>query len=334
MRKFYNILLILIFASCVASSQIKNEYGVYESVLRNVQGTIDQISLNLTSAAYKAGWNVITTIDAGVPEGCPYKARVIVLYEPSYLKNVMDANRKTGPFAIIDRINIFQDEQGLHLSVVNPHSISRTVLMDDSKYSEVSELHLQSLRSLIISAVKGESSKQQYGQIRDEGFIGKTMGVIAGGRFDAKIENEITIPKGDLSEIADKVEKSLTIKGTKWGTHAAYRIQLNDYETVIIGITGTPMDSKSFTIVGSGSDDSREDFKCAGLAHAGAYPLELVVTHEKNDVVIRIVDAMFRMKMYFEDAGVWAFMKNMAMPGSIEDEIINRVLPAIKQITK
>jgi len=33
------------------------------------------------------------------------------------------------------------------------------------------------------------------------------------------------------------------------------------------------------------------------------------------------VDAMFRMKMYFEDAGKWAFMKNMGMPGSLADEI-------------
>jgi len=31
---------------------------------------------------------------------------------------------------------------------------------------------------------------------------------------------------------------------------------------------------------------------------------------------------MYRMKMYFEDAGMWAFMKNMSMPGEIEDEIV------------
>lgn len=30
---------------------------------------------------------------------------------------------------------------------------------------------------------------------------------------------------------------------------------------------------------------------------------------------------MFRMKMYFEDAGKFAFMKNMGMPGSIHDAI-------------
>ena len=31
------------------------------------------------------------------------------------------------------------------------------------------------------------------------------------------------------------------------------------------------------------------------------------------------------MKVYFEDAGKWAFMKNMGMPGQIEKEIIEMV---------
>ena len=81
------------------------------------------------------------------------------------------------------------------------------------------------------------------------------------------------------------------------------------------------MDSKSFEIVRSGSDDSRSDLKCPGLAHAGAYPIEVVVRRDGNSVKIQCVDAMYRMKMYFEDAGKWAFMKNMGMPGSIAEEI-------------
>jgi hypothetical protein len=34
---------------------------------------------------------------------------------------------------------------------------------------------------------------------------------------------------------------------------------------------------------------------------------------------------MYRMKMFFEDAGKWAFMKNMGMPGSIHDEIAAQI---------
>jgi hypothetical protein len=331
MKKLLSLLLILFFVSNVASSQTKKEFGVYEYVVRESEGTIDQISTDLTRAFTQAGWIVVTAIDASVPDKCPYKARVIILYNLSYMKNIMDANRKTGPYAIIDRINVFNDEQGVHVSVINPHSINRTVLMDDTKYYDLSEAHLQSLRSVIISAVKGKQSDKQYGELRDEGFIGKTMGIVAGGRFDEKIENEFVVPKGNLIDVAAKVGKSLTEKGKKWGTHDVYRIHFEEYGIEIIGITGTPMDSKSFEIVKSGSDDSREDFKCPGLAHAGAYPFEVVVSLDNDGVKVSMVAAMFRMKMYFEDAGTWAFMKNMTMPGSIADEIMDRISSALKE---
>jgi len=42
-------------------------------------------------------------------------------------------------------------------------------------------------------------------------------------------------------------------------------------------------------------------------------------------VKVYMVDVMYRMKMYFEDAGKWAFMKNMSMPGSIEEEVTEQI---------
>ena len=47
-------------------------------------------------------------------------------------------------------------------------------------------------------------------------------------------------------------------------------------------------------------------------------------------VRIYLIDEMFRMKMYFEDAGKWAFMKNRGMPGSIEKEIGKAIKDALK----
>jgi hypothetical protein len=55
----------------------------------------------------------------------------------------------------------------------------------------------------------------------------------------------------------------------------------------------------------------------------------VVVTKDKGSVHVRTVDSMYRMKMYFEDAGKWAFMKNLGMPGSIADEISAQVRPAV-----
>jgi len=81
--------------------------------------------------------------------------------------------------------------------------------------------------------------------------------------------------------------------------------------------------------VGAGGDDARQSYQCPGLAHAGAYPIEVVVTRDGEKVKVRTVDAMYRMKLFFEDAGKWAFMKNMGMPGSIHDEIAGQIKAAL-----
>jgi hypothetical protein len=327
MSTLCRVLLALLFASLsiVQAEAAEKEYGVYEYVVCNAKGTFDQISADIEAAVLRDGWTLLAKVDAGVPDDCPYKARVFVLYDTAYAKSVMRLNRKTGPFAIIDRLNLFEDEKGFHVSVVNPHSIGRTVLMDNTAYDKIAENHLQALRNVITSAVHGEESHKQYGEMRDAGHIGKTMGVMAGGRFDGKIEDAFVLEKGTPGDVAGKISEGLSRQGKTWGMHLVYRCEVADFETVVLGTTGTPMDSKSFSIVNEGSDDSRSDFKCPGLAHAGAYPLEIVVMKEDSTVRVRMIDSMFRMKMFFEDAGKWAFMKHMGMPGSIEDEIKDQV---------
>jgi hypothetical protein len=226
-------------------------------------------------------------------------------------------------------VNVFEDEKGVHVSVLNPRSILRTVLMDDQKHGALIESHLSALRALVSGAVGGAPGSQDYGQAREKGYIGKTMGVMAGGPFTEKVEDVAVMGGDDWKGTAERVRAALEKKGPKWGLHLAYSLEIPEAETVLLGSTGTPMDTKSFEIVGAGSDSSRDDLKCPGLAHAGAYPIEVAVAKEAGSVHVRVVDTMYRMKMYFEDAGKWAFMKNMGMPGSIQDEIAAQVRPAV-----
>lgn len=73
----------------------------------------------------------------------------------------------------------------------------------------------------------------------------------------------------------------------------------------------------------------RKDIAFAGTAYAPAYPIELVVSQQDGRVLVESVDAMYRMKLFFEDAGKWAFMKNMTMPGSLASEIKDRLASAL-----
>jgi hypothetical protein len=147
------------------------------------------------------------------------------------------------------------------------------------------------------------------------------MGVMAGGAFGEKVQDVAVGGGEDWKGTAERVEAGLEKRGPKWGLHLAYALEIPEAEAVVLGTSGTPMDSQSFSIVGAGADSSRDGFKCPGIAHAGAYPIEVVVAKDAGTVRVRVVDSMYRMKMFFEDAGKWAFMKNMGMPGSITDEI-------------
>ncbi len=324
-KSHYDYYLMIVFIGILSlsaeNSFAKDKFGVYEYVIRSAEGGFEEISDSLLSGIESSDWELLATVNAGVPNDCGYQARVFILYDSSFVSSIMNANRLTGAYSAVDRVILFEDENGIHLSLVNHQSIDRTVLLDDESFDDNSKNQHEKLRELITANVNGSVSTKQYGQMRKKGFIGRTMGVMAGGDFDGKVNAVTEVEGGNLEDVAAKVRSGLGNKGKKWGIHLAFELNLPEFDTVIFGVTGTPMDSKSFDIVGAGGDDSRDGFKCAGIAHAGAYPLEVVAQTNDEGVSVSSVEAMYRMKVYFEDAGKWAFMKNMTMPGSIGSEI-------------
>jgi len=312
--------VVLAVAAAAGAAPASPKAGVYQYVIHKAQGTPAEVATAIAEAAPAAGFEKLALVPVGSPEDCSYTASVVARYQPDYAKKVLTANRKTGPFAIVDRVNVFEDENGVHVSVVNPRSILRTVLLEDKAHSALIEQHLADLRKLILGAVEGEASEQEYGKVRKKGHIGRTMGVMAGGPFDKKVQDVSVVGGEDWRVMAGRVEEALKVEGPKWGTSLAYALEFPEFELTVFGTTGTPLDTKSFSIVRAGADGSRKKLSCPGLAHAGAYPIEVVVAREGATIATRIVDSMYRMKMYFEDAGKWAFMKNMGMPGSIASE--------------
>jgi uncharacterized protein (DUF302 family) len=328
LRWFAPAILIvpLVFSGpTVRAGAEENAFGVFEYVIDRTAGSVEEAANALEAALLARGLNVLAKVDTGTPEGCSYKARVFAVVDPQYANKLMAANRRTAPFGVVDRINVFEDEKGVHVALVNPESVNRTILMDDRAYGDLSRAHTETLREAIATAVPGTAVHREYGETRVRGHIGKTMGVMAGGPFADKVKDEFTVASSDWKWVAARVRAGLDRRGAKWGLKRVYELELTEHETVVFGSTGTPMDTKSFSIVGAGADKTRESFKCPGLAHAAAYPIEVVVARDGSTVKVRLVDTMYRMKMFFEDAGKWAFMKNMGMPGSIHDEIAAQI---------
>ncbi len=318
-------LLLMLTVNGMALDQNIKKQGVYEYVIQNSQMAFEEASTLLEGQFADSSFTLLAKHDSGVPENCEYRSRIFILYQPNYANQILQINRLTAPFAMVDRINIFEDENGLHIAMVNSFNINRTILMEDEKHNEISNAHKQELRKRILAAGIGEESRAQFGQFRKKGHIGKTMGVMAGGSFDGKIKNVADLPEADFDDIVAKLTKGLNENNDDWGMHIIYRLNLDNHNVTVFGTSSAKIESKSSEIVKAGSDKSRKNLTCAGGAHAAGYPIEIVVSKESDGVKVRLVNIMFRMKMYFEDAGKWAFMKNMGMPGSIQDELQKQI---------
>lgn len=323
--------MLLLGAGLAHAAKSDKAQRVYEYVTHLPAGSLEDASARLEAAAPAHGWEVLSDLPTGKSDGCPYHARVLSLYNPAWVQAYCDIDRQTLPFAATDRIALFEDENGVHVAMVNPRNIDRTVFMDAPAATQIAASRRHQLRKMIAGALGGSPDSTGFGQERDEGTIGKTMGVMAGGAFAQKIQDVATVAGANWQEVAGRLADSLSVKGKDWGLHQAYRLELPQYQMTVFGVTGDRLESRSFEIVGAGSEDARGKLRFPGSAHAAAYPLELVVRQDGATVKIQVVDPMFRMKMFFEDAGKMAFMKNMGMPGSIANEIKSRIKAAVRE---
>lgn len=324
------LLLMCLAATTLAASFVPTAHAapaaqpVYVVLADSVQGSLDEATESLRAAALARGWQVVAVHDAAVDRSaCAYRARVLVLNDPAYAARVLEHGPRAA-FALPPRLLLFEDEAGLHLATVNPLSINRTIVAETG-FDAASEALLRDLGSLAREALHARFVSRGYGQVRQRGLIGRTMGIMAGGPFTEKIHEIHATPgvgPADVQRVAAAVWKNLERGGRgRWQLRGVYRLDLEAGGLVVMGVSGAAMEAKSFAIVGAGSAGERSKFRCPGVAHAAAYPIELVVFAEGGQVRVAVVEGMYRMKVFFEDAGKMKFAANMGMPGSIEDEI-------------
>jgi uncharacterized protein (DUF302 family) len=312
MKKFLGV-LILCLSMAVPPGVQAAEYGVYVKVAEKVGGSFGDVVKNAESVLSKDGWEVLASYDAAVPEGCGFKAHTIVINSPAYAQKIM-AHGPRSAFALPLRVAVFSDEKGLNTSFLNPASLNRTVL-GDTVEKDLSVATMKGLSNIVASAAKGTVVNQQTGEIRSEGHVGG----MGGGAFNDKI---VEIYKkedtgSNFHDIAAKVKEGI-VSNTK-GWRLVYSLDLGN-DVVVYGIDNKKTEARAFGIAGEKRESKANP--CPGIDHAPAFPIEVVVLKERGVVKVVTLDEMYRMKVYFQDAGNWAFMKNMRMPGQIEREIV------------
>lgn len=305
--------------------------AVYVTLADSVPGALDDIVTALRTGFTAAGWQVLAAYTGGAGRGCGYGSRIMALHAPAYARSLL-AHGPRAAFAVPLRLVVFEDEAGTHVAMVNPVSVNRTIVAEQG-VDELSETIVREAGRIVAGAAHGVPARRQYGQVRRRGFIGRTMGIMAGGPFPDKIETVYTAPDASpeaLIRVADRVWAALQAGGRgRWQLRGLYRLDLPEHGVVLLGVSGAAMESRAFEIVGAGSDDSRSAYRCPGIAYGPAFPIEVAVQRDTAGVRVTLVDEMYRMKMYFEDAGKMRFAANMTMPGSIEDELRGLIMAGV-----
>lgn len=302
--------------------------GVYLRLVEGADLPFDDVASMLEDRLVRDGWTVVTGLDCGVEaSACSFRSRVIVAYTEDYVDQVM-AYGTHAAYAVPIRFVVWEDENGVNVGATNPMNLNRTIV-DEETEPEDWALIAARIRSMTLLAFPSFSVSGDYGQRRENARIGRTMGIMAGGKFVDKIETVIALTEAGQStkDVADRIVSGMPkVEGAwEWQIEPVYVIDLPGHESTLVGVRGQPVERRAFDIVKHGGNEARKDMACPGIDHAAAFPIEVLVSRDGDGIEVSLVDEMYRMKMFFEDAGKMAFAKNMGMPGSIEGEIKKKI---------
>lgn len=319
---------LLLSYSATAMAQDTSRHATFLRLLDSSTLTLDQTAAGLMDAFRADGIRLAADVPLALDSGfCSFGARVLVFHDDAYAARVLSRGEYAA-YAVPLRIAVFEDENGVHAATVNPMSLNRTMVQEKGADPEWSDLAAR-LQAVVADRFPNEAVNEEFGQWRKEGRIGRTMGIMAGGAFPDKVQTLVTVSAAGTSvgDVATRIMDGMgAVPGEwEWGMRPVYRIDLPEAGMTVLGATGGHMATRAFGIVKHGNQKDREKLACPGIDHAAAFPIEMVVHQVGDEIRVESVDPMFRMKMYFEDAGKMSFAKNMGMPGSIKDEMRKKV---------
>jgi len=280
------LFIVAIFSLLIGTSYAANlkTFEFVGSVANKSHGAVVQEAKKTLSKNF-------TVIGTYSPSGMK-NLSVIILKDKTYL-NAVDKAKRNAFFAIPLRVGVETKGNKSNISFLNP----RYTIAAFSKKNNVKKAADKEKVKLLndLKAISGISgTPKEYGYSSDDdslaewNMMGKSLYTL----------NKIGKFKDNKSAKA-AVNAALKAKKNGWGK--VYEVNLPN--AIVIGITNTKYEKEAFQI--------------GGVNHITAFPIELVI---KSSEVIALPE-MYRMSLYFMDAGMGAFMAHMSMPGSIDDSL-------------
>jgi uncharacterized protein (DUF302 family) len=305
----------VLLALPASAAVVERTQGVYLTFLSGLKSDVGETAAKAEAALKGAGFAVLASFDNGVPQGCQAKARTIVFASEPWAAEVLSGGADKA-FGLPMRLAVYGDASGVSVALVNPVSLLRTFHASDAKDTAASKAVADVAAAL---APLGAVSPKQAGQLRESGAIGG----MGGGAFPDKIV-AVSAPARPPAEVAEALKAGI-VDASGWRVVYAYKAS-ND--VFVVGLTNPKTEGRAFGIAGEKRATEANPFP--GLDHAAAFPIEVVVSKKGPGSSVTLLKEMWRMKLYFQDAGNWAFMKNMQMPGDIQNEIEAAVRKAVR----
>lgn len=359
------ILLLLFFVISLNSFAMEEEHGIYLQVVKNIKGDYSYISDQIKSKIESAGFKLLAEREISTPDRvrkdgknlCGYRGKLLVFTSDDYKKMLTSFGNKylVGSFL---RIGIHETNQGVQVIIADPETINRIIFNDlnDELYKKaVSQTlpHKAKIVTTIHSLNLGANVKEAGTPKRsteDLREAAKDMFMMVGPMTFFEDEDQfprVYSQKNDkgiegLEQLKKKLYKNLENfqpnqedREYRWTKDPKHDLQWKivgetyspDKKAILFGLTRNRTESVSFYIVGSETDEN----KCPGLDHLTAYPIEVLLMMEGDKIVIHTPRQMFRMDMYFWDAGMGAFMNHMSMPGILDESIYKALFAKEKE---
>jgi len=352
------LLLLFLFAPLVYGA----DFGIYEKVIENAVGTPEVVATQIAAAIEASPLTLLNELQLSTPnlvrqdpaKHTNFKAYLVLATCPTFDSTLVSFGNRYAANWIV-RIGIYEDEHGTQVQLANPETLTRIICNDlsDRDYQTVigaAKDVMAKVRKIIVSAVEGKEVSVPMPPIRSDTRLRKAkkdMPMMVGPMTYFRSKKQFPIlreePVGDdadatfnrvLAEVQENIRQFQPLRkdasyhwcqdpgsGLKW--QIACTVKLAHQNAAVIGISRPRTEALSFHIGGMKRETATN--KTPGLDHAAAYPIEVVVFEEDGKIKVGTPREMFRMDMFFWDAGKWAFMKFMNMPGVLDNSIRNAV---------
>ena len=359
------ITLVFVLTIAITAFADGPEYGIYENLgLAPTGMSLETASTLLQEAILTdAGFDLLSAGPVTPPDQVHEKAKdrdgrggvLLVFSDDDYLTALTLRHPKYA-IAGLMRIGIHEEPAGLRVTCLQMETLARIVgndLEDEGAYESMAAegaAVAERIRTLAGGALGIEPEGFHMKPLRDrdrlrEGkkdmfmMVGPMTYFLNEGQFPLLYSEPIEgDPWTQMLALAQAFEANVEAftpndkdEGYRWTANPEEDLQWRisarveaPCTAILLGITRPRTEALAMHI--SGMKRVESDLRSPGLDHLCAFPIEVLIYLDGDEIQVRTAKQMYRMDQYFWDAGKGAFMKYASMPGLLDASIKQALL--------